>query len=157
MHLTLGVPPAGPKLTGRRYPVTFSNLVAHALWRWRRHQPFLHPALLQAAGKPHAPKPDGGPQGDAVQSQRVSALPIHTPGLTLGVTHHGGGGHLLWEEGEEEERDAQPLFNHITVAPPASQGSPWAESFVVLHYSRGLEEISGNVFTPVCEFIQPLL
>ena len=80
-------------------------------------------------------------------------LPIRTLGLTLGVTHHQGGGHLLWEE----ERDAQPLFDHITVAPPASQESPRAESFPVLHYSRGSEGILGNLFAPVCEFIQPLV
>lgn len=92
MQLNLGVPPAGPKLTVYRYPVTSSNLVACVLWRWRRHQPFLHQALPQTAGKPHTPKPDTGPRGNAVQSQGANMLSIHTLGLTLGVTHHQGRG-----------------------------------------------------------------
>lgn len=157
MQLNLGVPPAGPKLTVYRYPVTSSNLVACVLWRWWRHQPFLHQALPQAAGKPHTPKPDAGPRGNAVQSQGANTLSIHTLGLTLGMTHHQGRGHFMWKEVGEEERDAQPLFTHITVAPPASQDSPWAESFLMLHYDRDSERILGNLFTAVCEFIQPLI
>jgi len=44
------------------------------------------------------------------------------PALTLHVTHHRGGGHLMWEEAGEEGRDAWPLFSRITAA---SQNSPW--------------------------------
>lgn len=55
-----------------------------------------------------------------MQRQGANVLPIHTPGLTLGVTHHQRRRHLMWKE-VEEERDPLPLFTHITVASPASQ------------------------------------
>lgn len=85
----------------------------------------------------------------------MTLLPIPVLGLTCGVIHHWGGGHLTWEEAGEEQGDAQPLLDHITAAAPASQDSLRAESFLVLLCSRGSGGILGKLSIPVCEFIQP--
>lgn len=99
---------------------------------WRRHQPFLPPAFPQAPGKPHAPKIDAGPGDDAVQSQEMSALPIHTLGWPWGGPSPGWGSPQVGEEGcsVPQFHPLHPRIHHL-------------QSFLVLHSSRGSEGILG--------------